>query len=151
MNTKRESTTPKVALIDEEWLMVGSANLDVALDAIELRVERAGARSGDGGRSGASAEQGFCKFQPHRRGGVARRSRWQRWKESLVRAARRHCCRKTQRRKNGPRAVGVRQGCPRRRILKATSSRGWRGESGPQRDQKAAFSGIRVASLRLAC
>ena len=76
----------KVALIDEEWLMVGSANLDVRSMRLELRIERAGARSGDRGRFRAGAWREILKAPNE----SSRRSlrggpRLQRWKESLVR------------------------------------------------------------------
>jgi cardiolipin synthase A/B len=75
----------KVALLDDEWLMVGSANLDVRsmrlnfeLNAL-IRDKATAARlervlSKDLAESREIVEQEFAK-----------RSRWQRWKESMVR------------------------------------------------------------------
>ncbi|MFL6515370.1 MAG: cardiolipin synthase [Chthoniobacterales bacterium] len=75
----------KVALLDDEWLMVGSANLDVRSMRLnfELNALIRDQATAD------SLERALCKDLAESRQIVEeefqRRSRWQRWKESMVR------------------------------------------------------------------
>jgi cardiolipin synthase len=75
----------KVALVDESWLMVGSANLDVR--SMRLNFELNALVRDDA--TAAALERVLTEDLTESREIVAvdfaRRSRWQRWKESMVR------------------------------------------------------------------
>jgi cardiolipin synthase len=75
----------KVALIDEEWLMVGSANLDARSMRLNFELNalvRDPATAADLERVLSRDFESSNRIVAEE---FARRSRWQRWKESLVR------------------------------------------------------------------
>jgi len=75
----------KVALIDEEWLMVGSANLDVRSMRLNFELNalvRDPATAADLERVLSTDFESSNRIVAEE---FARRSRWQRWNESLVR------------------------------------------------------------------
>jgi cardiolipin synthase len=75
----------KVALVDEHWLMVGSTNLDVRSMRLNFELNalvRDPATAAALGRVLEKDLEGSHHIGPEE---FARRSRWQRWKESLLR------------------------------------------------------------------
>jgi cardiolipin synthase A/B len=85
MSTKPGLNHAKVALIDDDWLMVLWANLDVRSMRLNFELNAPDPGRCNGRQFGASAEGRFQNLQRIVEEEVAQRPRLQRWTESLVR------------------------------------------------------------------
>lgn len=75
----------KVALVDEQWLMVGSANLDIRSMRLNFELNALVRDPATAGALWRLLEEDMAASREIVAEEFAQRSRWQRWKESLVR------------------------------------------------------------------
>jgi cardiolipin synthase len=75
----------KVALVDEHWLMVGSANLDVRSMRLNFELNALVRDAGTAAALERVLDKDMAGSLPIVMEEFAKRSRWQRWKESMVR------------------------------------------------------------------